>query len=122
MRRRAFITLLGGGVAALAIPGTRARAQQGPVIGYLATSAPEQGGAGLAAFHRGLAEAGFVEGRNVTIDIRWMNGEFNRIPQLLADLLRRPPAVLYVGTPPGVRAAWRRPKPSRSCSWWARTP
>ena len=76
-----------------------------PVIGYLATSTPEGGAASFAAFRKGLAEAGFVEGRNVAIDLRWMNSDFGRIPELLTDLLRRSPSLLFVGTPPGVRAA-----------------
>src|SRR5262249_45504123 len=59
----------------------------------------------LAAFRKGLAEIGFVEGHNVTMDIRWMNNDFSRLPELNADLIRGRPAVLFTGTPPGVRAA-----------------
>jgi putative ABC transport system substrate-binding protein len=104
MRRRQFITLLGGAAAALP---RAARAQQRPlpVVGYLGTTTEQGGGFALAAFRKGLAEAGFVEGRNVTLELRWMGGDFSRIPELTADLVRLGPAVIFTGTPPGVRAA-----------------
>jgi putative ABC transport system substrate-binding protein len=73
-----------------------ARAQQPetPVIGFLdATSAPERGFE-LAAFRQGLAEAGFAEGRNLTIEFRWANGQFDRLPELAVDLVRRHVSVI----------------------------
>jgi putative tryptophan/tyrosine transport system substrate-binding protein len=104
MRRREFISLLGGAAASCPLA---ARAQQPavPVVGYLAPGTPEGSAASLEAFRNGLAEAGFVEGGNVTLDIRWMYNDFSRLPELTADLLRQRPAVLFTGTPPGLRAA-----------------
>jgi len=90
MRRRAFLTLLGG---AAAWP-LAARAQTAmPVIGYL--SGREANDKVEAAFHRGLKEAGFVEGQNVRIEYRWAQGQYDRLPALVAELLRRPVDVLF---------------------------
>jgi putative ABC transport system substrate-binding protein len=89
--RREFITLLGGAAAAWS---SAARAQQSgvPVIGYL--SGREANGTLEAACRRGLKEAGFVEGQNVRIEYRWAQGQYDRLPALVADLLRRPVDVL----------------------------
>ena len=91
IRRRKFITLLGGAVAAWPLA---AKAQQSamPVIGYL--SGREANDKLEAAFHRGLKEAGFIEGQNVRIDYRWAQGQYDRLPGLVAELLRRPVDVL----------------------------
>src|ERR1700730_10056982 len=93
MRRRDFITLIGG--AAATWPGT-ARAQQSalPVIGYFSGRLPETDVAMLAAFRRGLRETGYVEGRNVAIEFRWGGGQYERLPALAADLVRRQVAVI----------------------------
>ena len=84
-----------------------ARAQQRavPVIGYIPIGTPEASVGPLGAVRKGLAETGFVEGRNVTLDIRWMNNDFSRLPELTADLIRGRPAVLLASSPPAVRAA-----------------
>jgi putative tryptophan/tyrosine transport system substrate-binding protein len=92
MKRRDFISLLGGAAAGWPLA---ARAQQQaamPVIGYL--SGREANGKIEAAFHRGLKEARFVEGQNVRIEYRWAQGQYDRLPALVAELLRLPVDVL----------------------------
>jgi putative ABC transport system substrate-binding protein len=92
MRRRDFIKVVAG--SATAWPLT-ARAQQAmQVVGYLHVGSPAESRDRVAAFHRGLKELGFVEGHNVAIEYRWADNQFDRLPELAADLIRRNVAVI----------------------------
>jgi putative tryptophan/tyrosine transport system substrate-binding protein len=103
MNRRVFITLLGG---ATAWP-LAARAQQPamPVIGFIDPRSPEAVTDRLRGFRQGLKEAGFLEGENVAIVYRYAENQLDRLPELVADLIRRPIAVLATGGAPAAFAA-----------------
>ena len=82
MRRRNFLTLLGG-AAVWTLP-SRAQSPAMPVIGYLGPESPGPFASRLKAFQEGLAESGYVEGRNVAIEYRWAEGQYSRLPALAA--------------------------------------
>jgi putative ABC transport system substrate-binding protein len=92
-RRRGFIALLGGVSVAWPL-GTWAQQPAMPVIGYLSARSPEDTAHLVEAFRRGLSEAGFVEGRNLTIEFRWAYNQYDRLPALAADLVSRQVAVM----------------------------
>ena len=83
MRRREFISLLGG--AAMWPVAAYAQQSAVPVVGFLNSASPEQYARQLSAFRQGLSEGGYVEGRNVAIDVRWAENQYDRLPTLAAE-------------------------------------
>jgi ABC-type uncharacterized transport system substrate-binding protein len=93
VNRREFISLLGGAAAAWPLA---ARGQQPvlPVIGFLSGRSPSESAYALAAFHQGLKQGGYVEGQNIAIEYRWAEGQYDRLPALVGDLLRHQVSVI----------------------------
>ena len=103
LRRREFITLIGGAAAwPLA---ARAQQQAVPVVGFLNGNSPEAGPPLLVAFRQGLAEERFIDGENVTILPLWADNQYDRLPALAMELVSRRVAVIAAGTPPAAQAA-----------------
>src|SRR6516164_5734834 len=101
--RRELLAALGG--AAVALP-LAARAQQPamPVVGFLHPGASEIGARDVAAFRKGLQESGYVEGQNVAVEYHWLEGQYDRLPGLMAALVRRPVTVIAIpGSGPATR-------------------
>ena len=102
IERRKFLATLGGAAAAWPLA---ARAQQAvPVIGFVRSTSLADSTRLVTAFRQGLEEAGFVESKNVTIEYRWAENQPDRLPALVADLIRRPAAVIVGNTPPALAA------------------
>jgi ABC-type uncharacterized transport system substrate-binding protein len=100
--RRKFIVALGGTTVAWPL---RARAQQPPVVGWLGSGWPDLVVFVMRAFHQGLKETGYVDGRNVVIEYRWAEGQYDRLPALAADLVRRQVAVIVATPTPATLSA-----------------
>jgi putative ABC transport system substrate-binding protein len=93
LRRREFITLLGGAAAAWPLS-LRAQQPATPVVGFLDRGTAQGMEANLDGFHKGLAETGHTDGKNVSIDYRWADNHYDRLPVLAAELVRKPVAVI----------------------------
>ena len=130
MRRRDFIKLIAGSIAAWPLA---ARAQQPamPLVGLVNGRSAQDAARNTAAFRKGLNETGYVEGQNVTVEYQWLEGQYDRLPSLLADLVRRRVAVIAATRVAGVaitdarrrsKSAKRDGRPSYwPCSQWYST-
>jgi putative tryptophan/tyrosine transport system substrate-binding protein len=104
MKRREFVIVLGGAVLWPVVPSAQQPTM--PVIGFLSSRSPDESKHLLAAFHKGLGEVGFVEGTNIVVEYRWALGEYEKLPALAADLVKRRVAVIAaVGGDVSSRAA-----------------
>jgi putative tryptophan/tyrosine transport system substrate-binding protein len=103
MRRRAFLLVLGGALTAARLLHAQQNAM--PVIGFLHGTSPGFFAPYVAAFHQGLSETGYVEGRNIAIEFRWAEGHYDRLPALAANLVSRKVDLIFVSGASGIAAA-----------------
>src|SRR6201988_3646481 len=103
MKRREFIA--GLGVTAVGARAALAQRAVPPVIGFVSTRSPEEATSHTNAFRRGLEEMGYPEGRSVTVEYRWANGDYGRLASLATDLLSRPLALVVTAGDPAAQAA-----------------
>src|SRR5258708_26687558 len=96
MQRRDFVALLGGAAAAWPL-GARAQQPAKPMIGYLSVRTLKTEASLVAAFRQGLGAGGFIEGQNVSIEYRFVDGRYDQVPAMAADLVRRQVAVIFAG-------------------------
>jgi ABC-type uncharacterized transport system substrate-binding protein len=104
VKRREFIALVGGAAAAWPFA-ARAQRVAKPIVGFLHQAAPENFGSFVSAFAKGLGESGYTDGHNVTIEYRWAEGHYDRLPALVAALTRRPVAAICAAYLPAALAA-----------------